>query len=131
MRFEELTSGEPIAARVGDAVVEFSSQRHAIFGDENSALKFRGVVFAEKVEAFGQRVPVPPFTREAVHEVAAKALPAEFQIAKRGRSEEVSGEGVVVIEPEVIEHTVALGLRESLQEVAEGLGDGMFGRQEV
>ena len=116
---------------MGNAVVELSPKRHPVLRDEDSTLKFLGVVFAKEVQAFRQHVPIPPFAREAVHKVSAEAFPSKFQVDKRRRAEEVASEGIVIVEAYVIEHPVAFGVRERLQEIAEGLRDSVLGRENV
>jgi hypothetical protein len=63
--------------------------------------------------------------------MSTQAFPSKFQVDKRRRAEEVAGEGIVIVEAYVIEHPIALGERECVQEIAEGLCDSVLGRENV
>src|SRR6478736_2054504 len=116
---------------MGDAVVDFPPERHAVFRDENAASKFRGVVLAKKPQSLGQGVPVPPLARQAVHQAAAQTFPAKLQVHEGRRAEEMSGKRIVIIEAEVIEHALALGLPDRLEKIAEAFRDRMLRSQDV
>ncbi len=130
MGLEKLASGKPVASRVGNAVVELSAKRHPVLRDENSTLKFLSVVFAKEVQALRKHVPIPPFAREAVHQMTAQAFPSKFQVDKRRRAEEVAGEGIVIIEAYVVEHPIAFRVRERVQKIAERLCESVLWARE-
>ena len=77
------------------------------------------------MEPLREDVPVPPFARQAVHQVAAQALFAKLKISEEWRSEEVAGEWIVIVEAQIIQDAVAFGLRKSVEEILKGVRDRM------
>jgi hypothetical protein len=83
------------------------------------------------VEPLREDVPVPPFARQAVHQVAAQALFAKLKIAEEWRSEEVAGEWIVIVEAQIIQDAVAFGVRKSVEEILKGVRDRVLGCEGV
>ena len=95
------SSGRAAAPRL--VAIRAAAQRHAIFRDEHRAAEILRVVFAEKMQPAREHAPVPPFARHRGEHPGAEGAILELVIPEHRQAEGVRGEGIVVVEPDVIE----------------------------